>query len=227
MPDNIKPQLNSFLSKAKLELSILQKTQNPEDARTSVKVIIEQCLSILDFGFNHYSNVKGTYFFPRPTKRNAKLYKKEIETRIVQSKNQGNIKLDEFLRKCLQIVKSNNWALQYLHSYTKHHKTEDINIKNKTHYEYVGIGDKPTINKEGLLVPGVGFFSKGSSVVMIGCISTGPGHRNIIENLKYSQIEISGGYISFNDNSVVVRKNLRSWLKNCIKTCEEIIGIII
>ncbi len=245
MSKEITSQLNSYLNKAREELSKLNKKQKPEEVKTSIKIIVEQCISILDFAFNHFSFNKNDYYFPRPENTKVKDYKNKICQYIIHSHNQNNIELNNFLQKCIFLIKKNNWNIRFLRGSIKHSKTADINTKfDSQYFEYEGMGQSPSIFNKTLDIPGFGKFTEGSNIHMSGVVITKSNNESkfnqdygiiikiptttdtFINQLDYYPNTIGGKLIFFNENNKIIRKYLRSWLKSCIKTCENIIDII-
>ena len=184
---------------------------------------------MLDYSFNHYSYNKDKYHFCRPDIKGSKAYKSKIENHIKITKNLGNTTLVNFLYECIPIVVKYKFDIRFLdgglkHSFVKIPRVNEELKGQKNNWDVIGA--QPVETKDGLMIPGVGFFGNGSNVHMEGVLINNAGAVSVINSLDSIPIYVSSEYIYFNEDSVQIKKELRGWLMNCIMACEEITKLV-
>lgn len=229
--DEFKSQLLSYLKKANEEFETFEtaKSRPPFDALTSIGLINDTCLKILDHIYNYLSFTKNVGHFPRPTSRNDLNYKQFIDKRLLETKDQDNQQLRNFLERSFSIIDAHDCDIGFLDGGMKHRieKAPRISRKYKMNkYQYSGFGIAPHIENGDLIVPVFGRFRKGSDVRMSGVLIQGPQEFSIIEKLEFIPVRVLGKFIFFEDREKTVKKNLRKWLRNCIDTCEGLIDLL-
>ena len=224
----IKQQLSAFLQDAIEAESKVVVGDAIENVYRYISRINDTCIKILDHTYNHFSKKPNDGHFPRPKSKSEDDYTKHIETTLVKYGDNFNVPLRSLLSKVVGLVGKYDWDIRFLDGGMKHKLTNKFEVvtdmKNILTHETIGV--QPIVVNDGCIVPGLGFFPSGKTLRMSGCVVQANDSTTYINKLDYSPIYVSGNYIILSEGGNIERRELATWLTNCISTCKSVIALV-